>query len=48
MPTSTDETEFGAVLSMPGRIVHLAAEGEGFEPPGLAPRRFQDAHIKPL
>ena len=24
------------------------AEGEGFEPPGLAPSRFQDDHIKPL
>ncbi len=24
------------------------AEGEGFEPPGLSPDRFQDGHHKPL
>jgi hypothetical protein len=32
----------------PRSILRKLAEGEGFEPPGLAPRRFQDAHIKPL
>ena len=26
----------------------MAAEGEGFEPPGLSPDRFQDGHHKPL
>ena len=30
------------------RLRTEVAEGEGFEPPGLAPSRFQDDHIKPL